>query len=233
MPCRLASATTPRCDGKSTPACPRRTARHWKAIARLVEPLDAARAALDYDDDILARRTWSPEWNWKRFRSCHPDHLATGAAALTAIYPDAGNPFALTYPREEEGLEPWTVPEVWLINGPDREVNHYVDITGTFDRKAGAAPPTSEPEGTRRDPSTRRRAGSPPRTASQAAAPAGSRSGTLPVEVAQALPDVNLPGPGDPLLRSTEPSCHWASQPGIRPIANSTANIATGKPMAW
>ena len=85
--------------------------------------------------------TWSPEWNWKRFRSCHPDHLATGAAALTAIYPDAGNPFALTYPREEEGLEPWTVPEVWLINSPEREVNHYVDITGTFDRKAAAATP--------------------------------------------------------------------------------------------
>src|ERR1051326_390390 len=35
--------------------------------------------------------TWSPEWNWQRFRSCHPDHLATGAAVLTAIYPDAGN----------------------------------------------------------------------------------------------------------------------------------------------
>jgi integrase len=35
---------------------PRRTARHWKAIARLVEPLDAARAALHHDDDILARR---------------------------------------------------------------------------------------------------------------------------------------------------------------------------------
>ena len=59
----------------------------------------------------------------------------------------------------------------------------------------------ARPEGTRRDPRTRRRAGSPPRTASQAAAPARSRSGTLPVEVAQALPDVNLPGPGDLLLR--------------------------------
>lgn len=21
--------------------------------------------------------TWSPEWNWQRFRSCHPDHRAT------------------------------------------------------------------------------------------------------------------------------------------------------------
>ena len=52
--------------------------------------------------------TSSLERNWKRFGSCHPDHLGTGAAALTAIYPGAGNPFApLTYLPEEEGLEPW------------------------------------------------------------------------------------------------------------------------------
>jgi LmbE family N-acetylglucosaminyl deacetylase len=30
------------------------------------------------------------------------------------------------------------VPEVWLINSPAREVNHYVDITDTFDRKVAA-----------------------------------------------------------------------------------------------
>lgn len=82
--------------------------------------------------------TWSPEWNWQRFRSCHPDHLATGAAVLAAIYPDASNPFALAHLREEEGLEPWTVREAWLINSPEREVNHYVDITATFDRKVAA-----------------------------------------------------------------------------------------------
>jgi LmbE family N-acetylglucosaminyl deacetylase len=82
--------------------------------------------------------TWSPEWNWHRFRSCHPDHLATGAAALTAIYPDAGNQFALPQLKEQEGLDAWTVPEVWLINSPQREVNHYMDITETFDRKVAA-----------------------------------------------------------------------------------------------
>src|SRR5258708_9500112 len=81
--------------------------------------------------------TWSPEWNWQRFRSCHPDHLATGAAALAAIYPDASNPFALACPREE-GLKSWMVQEAWLINSPEREVNHYVDITETFDRKVAA-----------------------------------------------------------------------------------------------
>jgi LmbE family N-acetylglucosaminyl deacetylase len=82
--------------------------------------------------------TWSPEWNWQRFRSCHPDHLATGAAVLTAIYPDAGNQFALPQLKEQEGLDAWTVGEVWLLNSPQREVNHYVDITETFDRKVAA-----------------------------------------------------------------------------------------------
>jgi LmbE family N-acetylglucosaminyl deacetylase len=82
--------------------------------------------------------TWSPEWNWQRFRSCHPDHLATGAAVLTAIYPDAGNRFALPQLNEQEGLDAWTVGEVWLLNSPAREVNHYMDITETFDRKVAA-----------------------------------------------------------------------------------------------
>ena len=35
---------------------PRRTARHWQAVARLVEPLDAARAALRHGDDARFRR---------------------------------------------------------------------------------------------------------------------------------------------------------------------------------
>jgi LmbE family N-acetylglucosaminyl deacetylase len=82
--------------------------------------------------------TWSPEWNWQRFRSSHPDHLATGAAVLAAIYPDAGNPFALTQLRDNEGLDAWAVREAWLLNSPQREVNRYVDITETFDRKVEA-----------------------------------------------------------------------------------------------
>jgi LmbE family N-acetylglucosaminyl deacetylase len=57
---------------------------------------------------------------------------------LTAIYPDAGNQFALPQLREQEGLGAWTVSEVWLLNSPQREVNHYVDITETFERKVAA-----------------------------------------------------------------------------------------------
>ncbi|HET9256123.1 MAG TPA: PIG-L deacetylase family protein [Pseudonocardiaceae bacterium] len=66
----------------------------------------------------------------------HPDHLAAGEAAMCAIYPDARNPFA--HPELlEEGWEAHTVPETWVMS-PGNEAGHYVDITGTFDRKIAA-----------------------------------------------------------------------------------------------
>jgi LmbE family N-acetylglucosaminyl deacetylase len=81
--------------------------------------------------------TWSPEWNWSRFRtSCHIDHRATGELALTAVYPDAGNAFAHPTLIEQEMLEPWVVEEIWMLNA--REPNHFVDITDTFDQKIEA-----------------------------------------------------------------------------------------------
>lgn len=92
--------------------------------------------------------TWSPEWNWQRFRSCHPDHRATGEIALSAIYPDAGNQFAHLSLREV-GLEAWTVREAWLINSP--HVNHFVDITETFERKVAAVRLHKSQVGNRRD----------------------------------------------------------------------------------
>jgi LmbE family N-acetylglucosaminyl deacetylase len=79
--------------------------------------------------------TWSPEWNWARFRSCHPHHRATGEATLEAVYPDAGNRFA-HMDLLDEGLGPWRVPEIWLINSPHPD--HYVDITDVFDKKVAA-----------------------------------------------------------------------------------------------
>jgi LmbE family N-acetylglucosaminyl deacetylase len=80
--------------------------------------------------------TWFPQWNWKRFRtSCHIDHRATGELALTSIYPDAGNRFSHESLLSEH-LQPWHVPEIWLINSP--EPNHYVDVTTFFHRKMSA-----------------------------------------------------------------------------------------------
>jgi LmbE family N-acetylglucosaminyl deacetylase len=81
--------------------------------------------------------TWSPEWNWQRFRSsCHADHRVSGELALTAAYPEAGNQFAHPELLRDEGLEPWMVSEFWLINSPRQ--NHYVDVTDVVDRKLDA-----------------------------------------------------------------------------------------------
>jgi LmbE family N-acetylglucosaminyl deacetylase len=78
----------------------------------------------------------SPERNYVRLGISHPDHRAVGSAALDAVYPDARNPFAFPELLAGEGLEPWTVPEVWLPGGPTP--GHYVDITETFPRKIAA-----------------------------------------------------------------------------------------------
>lgn len=93
--------------------------------------------------------TWSPERNWARFRSCHPDHLATGEATLRAIYPDAGNRLALRSLFDAEGLDGWTVRETWLLNSP--VVNRYVDITDAFARKTAAVAAHRSQVGDRRD----------------------------------------------------------------------------------
>jgi LmbE family N-acetylglucosaminyl deacetylase len=52
---------------------------------------------------------------------------------MSAVFPDARNPFAHPELLDEEGLKPWEVSEVWLIGGPN--ANHYVDITDVFERK--------------------------------------------------------------------------------------------------
>jgi LmbE family N-acetylglucosaminyl deacetylase len=78
----------------------------------------------------------SPERNWARIQASHPDHLAAGEAALQAIYPDARNPFAHTSLLRDEGLDAWTVEEVWITAGPTP--NHHVDVTDTVDLKLAA-----------------------------------------------------------------------------------------------
>jgi LmbE family N-acetylglucosaminyl deacetylase len=80
--------------------------------------------------------TQSPDRNYQRIYASHPDHLAAGEAALSAVYPDARNPFAHTELLDVEGLEPWSVDEVWLqaASDPDR----FVDITHVIDRKLEA-----------------------------------------------------------------------------------------------
>ena len=77
----------------------------------------------------------SPERHWDRIGASHPDHLAAGEAAVCAAYPDARNPFA--HPELlEEGLEPFSVRELWLMAAP--RSNRAVDITDVFELKLAA-----------------------------------------------------------------------------------------------
>ena len=78
----------------------------------------------------------SPERYWERIQASHPDHLAAGEAAIQAVYPDARNPFAHSSLLRDEGLDAWTVDEVWVMAGPNP--THPVDITDTFDIKIAA-----------------------------------------------------------------------------------------------
>lgn len=77
----------------------------------------------------------SPDRNYDRIFASHPDHLATGEATMCAVYPDARNPFA--FPELlEEGLEPWTVEEVWIAGHPT--LTDVVDVSDHVDRKFDA-----------------------------------------------------------------------------------------------
>jgi len=80
--------------------------------------------------------TQSPERNWERIYASHPDHLAAGEAAAAAVYPDARNPFAHPELLDDEGLEPHTVDELWLMAFTAPDI--VVETTGTFDRKLAA-----------------------------------------------------------------------------------------------
>jgi LmbE family N-acetylglucosaminyl deacetylase len=84
-------------------------------------------------DRVVAQ---SPDRSWSRIYASHPDHLAAGEAAVCAVYPDARNPFAHPELLRDEGLEPHTVPQLWLaaFDNPDRAV----DVTANFKRKLEA-----------------------------------------------------------------------------------------------
>ena len=83
--------------------------------------------------------TQSPERNWDFIYASHPDHLAAGEAAVCAVYPDARNPFAHPELLNVERLEPWTVPELWIMGPPGTtEITVAVETTGTVERKVEA-----------------------------------------------------------------------------------------------
>ena len=80
----------------------------------------------------------SPERNLEFVFASHPDHLATGEAALNSVYPDARNPFAHPELLDDEGLEPWNVPELWIMGPGGEHAAVAVDTTATVERKVAA-----------------------------------------------------------------------------------------------
>ncbi len=82
--------------------------------------------------------TQSSERNLEFIYASHPDHLATGEAALDAVYPDARNPFAHPELLDDEGLEPWSVPELWIMGPGGQGAGVAVDTTATVQRKVAA-----------------------------------------------------------------------------------------------
>lgn len=65
----------------------------------------------------------------------HPDHRASGEAALAAIYPAARD--RLTFPELlAEGLEPHAVDDIYMSTAG--EPNRWIDIEPVFDRKVEA-----------------------------------------------------------------------------------------------
>ncbi len=104
---------------------------------RVEVSFDLRRAISREIRDVRPQRvvTQSPQRNFARIQASHPDHLATGEATLCAVYPDARNQFA--HPElAEAGLEPWIVPEVWMMGTPTPDT--WVDVTDVYDRKVAA-----------------------------------------------------------------------------------------------
>lgn len=103
----------------------------WVTVDRALR-LDLARIVRELRPEAVV--THSPDRDYRFVYLYHPDHLATGAAVLAAVYPDARNAFA--FPPAELDLPPWEVPQVWLSGGP--AVDTAVDVTDVFGAKVRA-----------------------------------------------------------------------------------------------
>lgn len=115
------------------------TELHWlgfpdgRVVADLTLRRELTRLIRTVKPDLVITQT--PVRNLDRIYAAHPDHLATGEAAISAVYPDARN--GHSFPELlAEGHEPHSVPRVWLMAGTEH--NLHVDITDAADRKVAA-----------------------------------------------------------------------------------------------
>lgn len=91
---------------------------------------DIAREIRRHKPDVLI--CMYPARNLDAGGGGHPDHIASGEAALSAVFPSARD--HLTFPELlEEGLEPHKVAEVWVMSHPEpdlwNDVTDHVDVS--------------------------------------------------------------------------------------------------------
>jgi LmbE family N-acetylglucosaminyl deacetylase len=102
-------------------------------VASLDLRRDISREIRRFKPDVVMCQ--SPQRDFNRIYGSHPDHLAAADAAISAVYPDARNPFTFTE-LLTEGFEPHSAWQVWIMGGPTP--NKWVDTTDHFDRKIRA-----------------------------------------------------------------------------------------------
>lgn len=65
----------------------------------------------------------------------HPDHIASGEATLSAVFPAARD--HMTFPELlDAGFQPHKVSEVWIMGHP--QPNHWIDVTTHIDTALSA-----------------------------------------------------------------------------------------------
>lgn len=94
--------------------------------------------------------TQHPERNLDRIYAAHPDHIATGDATVSAVYPDSRN--AKSFPELlDEGHQPHAVSRIWLMAGAPDGNNLHVDIGDHVERKIEALMAHDSQNGPRAD----------------------------------------------------------------------------------
>tara|TARA_B100000029_G_C17585270_1_gene960972 strand:- start:1742 stop:2452 length:711 start_codon:yes stop_codon:yes gene_type:complete len=90
---------------------------------------DIAREIRRYKPDVVICGTASRQLHSNYLG--HPDHFASGEAAMAAVFPTARD--RLTFPELlDEGLEPHNVREVWVAGGGDGS-DQFVDVAEYMD----------------------------------------------------------------------------------------------------
>jgi len=91
---------------------------------------DIARESRRYKPDVVIVGDPSRDINSGYYMG-HPDHLAAGEAAMSAVFPTARD--RMTFPELlEEGLEPHNVREVWVAGGGESS-DQFVDVEAYMD----------------------------------------------------------------------------------------------------